>query len=113
MRLPNENHNDIATTNKLPEFTIQDKYGRVRAKYLKDYDTLPKHHKSQRGQVDFGKSEEIVAGKNYNDSVVDTIATAKYNNRGQGRKLAQQSPPPALPADETDIEHETDFSIPK
>lgn len=113
MRLPNENRNDIATTNKLPEFTIQDKYGRVRQKHLKDDDTLPKNHKSHRGHVDFGKSEEIVTSKNYNGSVEDTIATEKYNNRGQGRKLAQQTPPPAIPADETDIEHETDFSIPK
>lgn len=113
MRLPNETRNDIATTNKLPEFTIQDKYGRVRQKYLKVDDTLPKNHKTHRGQVDFGKTEDIVTVKHYNESAVDTIATAKYNNRGQGRKLAQQSPPPAQPADETDIEHETDFSIPK
>lgn len=113
MRLPNENRSDIATTNKLPEFNIEDKYGRVRQKYLKDDDTLPKNYKSQRGQADFGKSENIVAPKNYKESAVDTIVTAKYNNRGQGRKLAQQSPTPAQPADETDIEHETDFSIPK
>lgn len=113
MRLPNENRIDISTTNKLPEFTIQDKYDRIRQKQLKDDDTLPKNHKSHRGHVGFGKSEDREAGKNYIVSEIDTIATAKYNHRGQGRKLPPQSPPPALPADETDIEHETDFSIPK